>query len=417
MGIQIHELATKSGNLSSSDYFVTDNGTVTAKIDYTKLAKAIVEQYSGSTLAGSAQTLQSALNGLNTKTKWYTIYAESYSTKSALLARFDEIMDNGAGVYSAYIVAAQAALLGLPSHAFYVRLTCNSTSFRVAEFLDAPASGQYVMRKTSGTWGDVETLPSRAEMNASWANYGVKNLLRFSGVSKTDSGLTFTVNDDGSVTVSGTNTASSTVSFFITAGHPLTLPVGKYVLTGAPSGGGTSSNTNWFMSLYYNDNMSNNWGTFDFGEGATYNLTASTNTKLGVRIGIGGGKTVNETFYPMLRPASIPDDTFVPYAPNNAELAPLLDQSWVTFSNTSLLTTQADNLAYPAHYFGAIASYGHQSETGVPANNAFYVEVYRQTANYSVIRLIAQNATGAEYTCTKNGSDWNAWQRITKTAV
>lgn len=64
--MQIHELAALSGNPASGNVLAIDTGTVTRKINYTALAKAIVEQYNGSTLAGSAQTVQAAIDALNT---------------------------------------------------------------------------------------------------------------------------------------------------------------------------------------------------------------------------------------------------------------------------------------------------------------------------------------------------------------
>lgn len=64
--MQIHELAALSGNPASGNVLAIDTGSVTRKIDYTALANAIVEQYNGSTLAGSAQTVQAAINALNT---------------------------------------------------------------------------------------------------------------------------------------------------------------------------------------------------------------------------------------------------------------------------------------------------------------------------------------------------------------
>lgn len=64
--MQIHELPTISGS-PSGGYFVTDNGTQTTKIDYTALAQAIIEQYNASTLAGTAQSVKAALDGLMQK--------------------------------------------------------------------------------------------------------------------------------------------------------------------------------------------------------------------------------------------------------------------------------------------------------------------------------------------------------------
>ena len=63
--MRISNLSNKSGNPSSSDYLVLDNGTTVTKIDYNKLAKAIIENYAGSTVAGSAQSVKAALDSLN----------------------------------------------------------------------------------------------------------------------------------------------------------------------------------------------------------------------------------------------------------------------------------------------------------------------------------------------------------------
>lgn len=62
--MRIFNLSNKSGSLTSSDKFVLDNGTNVMKIDYNALAKAIIEQYTGSTLAGSAQSVKAALDAL-----------------------------------------------------------------------------------------------------------------------------------------------------------------------------------------------------------------------------------------------------------------------------------------------------------------------------------------------------------------
>lgn len=61
--MQIHELPDVTA-IGSGGYFATDNGSQTTKIDYDALAKAIIEQYSASTLAGSAQSVKAALDGI-----------------------------------------------------------------------------------------------------------------------------------------------------------------------------------------------------------------------------------------------------------------------------------------------------------------------------------------------------------------
>ena len=131
-----------------------------------------------------------------------------------------------------------------------------------------------------------------------------KNLLKNEAVDNTSAGITFTVNDDGSITANGTSTAISPLvickSFLFKAGV-------TYKLTGCPAGGGTSS---WRV-----DNM----GTlFDDGEGGTIAYTSDTVAQIRVRIA--ANVTVeNLTFYPMIRIATVGDDTYEPYEEQTVE--------------------------------------------------------------------------------------------------
>lgn len=78
------------------------------------------------------------------------------------------------------------------------------------------------------------------------------NLLPNNGSSTTSYGVTFTVNDDGSVTCSGTNTSSSPVHFNIVNGRgteKLRLPDGTYTLWAWQDGYGVS---NTYLSLMKN---------------------------------------------------------------------------------------------------------------------------------------------------------------------
>ncbi|MBQ7059309.1 MAG: hypothetical protein IJM83_08455 [Firmicutes bacterium] len=79
---------------------------------------------------------------------------------------------------------------------------------------------------------------------------------------------------------------------------------------------------------------------------------------------------------------------------------------YYTFANDTLITTQADSLA-TGRYFGTIASYGHQSETGVPVNSSFYVHLINYGGNYKIIYLTRQ-ATGDVYFKAKVNGTWQA---------
>lgn len=110
--------------------------------------------------------------------------------------------------------------------------------------------------------------------------------------SKTESGITFTINKDNSVTVNGTATANTSINFINKEGSPyMSFEAGTYRLTGCPNGG---SSTTYRMGM----NLSGD--SFDTGDGATKTITTAV-TNRSVWLIVYKGTTVNNlTFYPML---------------------------------------------------------------------------------------------------------------------
>lgn len=115
-----------------------------------------------------------------------------------------------------------------------------------------------------------------------------KNLLGgFAG--KTQNGLTFTINADGSVSVNGTSTAQTELS------APIYLPAGNYYLSGCPAGG-TSSNVSGGYAQYCYINGS----AYKFDTGSGIHLNIAYAQKIYENIVIRGGTTINKTFYPQI---------------------------------------------------------------------------------------------------------------------
>lgn len=71
----LKDLTTLTASLVSGTLFHVEKSGKAYNIDYTKLAKAIVEEYNGSTLGGSAQTVQAAIGALNSRTSIFSYYA------------------------------------------------------------------------------------------------------------------------------------------------------------------------------------------------------------------------------------------------------------------------------------------------------------------------------------------------------
>ena len=156
-----------------------------------------------------------------------------------------------------------------------------------------------------------------------------KNLLKNTAATTTLNGVTFTINDDKSVTVNGTATAQ--ISFVIN--NKVGLDIGNYILTGCPSGG--SWNT-FYLTAY----ASSEWlSAPDFGSGCRIENKTVTQ----VVISIASGYTANNLkFYPMLRDADITDGTYEPYKENIDER--LIQNKSDIALNKSTLGYQCKNL-------------------------------------------------------------------------
>ena len=133
-----------------------------------------------------------------------------------------------------------------------------------------------------------------------------KNLLQITVNSQTKNGVTFTVNNDGSVTCNGTASNNT----FLKIGD-ISLTSQSYILTGCPSDGGKDS---YVLRCYENGNIKG----ADVGNG--FNINESIDGYIEIRI-TSGYTCDNLTFYPMIRKADIKDDTYEPYhAPTTTNL-------------------------------------------------------------------------------------------------
>ena len=173
---------------------------------------------------------------------------------------------------------------------------------------------------TLENYDDTE-VKSQTALNRSTLGYQRKNLLKNTAVSKTQNGVEFTVNGDGSVTANGTATANADLDITVN-----NLQDGKYILSGCPEGGGNST----YSVILYRINASNG---FDFmvsnSGGDTVKGVSSNTKKYVVRIRIANGYTAeNLTFRPMLRYAEIADDTYEPYKPSVEERLAVLEEKF-----------------------------------------------------------------------------------------
>lgn len=191
----------------------------------------------------------------------------------------------------------------------------------LTEQLNAKANSSEVASELATIDSSIQTLEDNDD--AILNKLGAKNLLRNNAVSQTISGITFTVNTDttspeyGAVNVSGT--ATDLIVFVLNNVNALKYNV-PTILSGCPSGG----SINKYELTYYDDSTGSSIAYRDFGNGVE--IPANSNS-FRVAIIIRSGVTVSDLiFYPMLRFASVADDTYVPYAMTNALLTATSNQ-------------------------------------------------------------------------------------------
>lgn len=158
---------------------------------------------------------------------------------------------------------------------------------------------------------------------------GAKNLLPSKAGSEVVEGITYATQADGTILVSGSTSGANswhTIAEF-------TLAKGKYKFTGCPSGG--SSSTYEVVITIDGNNY------FDFGNGYSFELSSQKTVLVRIRVSYNYTLSATLTFYPMIRPASIVDDTYAPYAMTNRQLT-VIEQLYTYDEITG--TTNVDGL-------------------------------------------------------------------------
>lgn len=149
-----------------------------------------------------------------------------------------------------------------------------------------------------------------------------KNLLQNTASSQTKNGVTFTVNNDGSVTCNGT--ASVTTWFALNTSFDIYAPDGRIA-----SIGNDGSTSTFYMNISYIGNIT-----------SSSNYSKNIHQNVYVQLVITAGYNCdNLTFYPMIRKAAIEDDTYEPYIENTELDAELPELQTVEGTNTLSIRT------------------------------------------------------------------------------
>lgn len=168
--------------------------------------------------------------------------------------------------------------------------------------------------------------------NSALNKLGAKNLITYpyNETTHTDNGIRWIDNGDGTITANGTATARSSFILKNSASGGVVLEKGDYIFSGCPSGGSTST-----YAVNINSVKNNAVVTTiakDVGNGATFTVDDTFSGIAIEMVILSGLKVENLVFKPMIRLASILDDTYEPYAMTNKELTESVEylEKWST---------------------------------------------------------------------------------------
>lgn len=156
---------------------------------------------------------------------------------------------------------------------------------------------------------DEPLVSIKPKGETSQATRSGKNLLNVTAKTTTTQGLTFTVNEDKSITINGTNTGTGTYYFRIA--NNFALPAGDYTLSNKNA---SVNNNSGF--IFYDDG--NNFPRTNIS-----NATFTKDTTIKPYLKVNAGVTVNnQTVYPMIIKGTYTEETLPPYEQYGASPSP-----------------------------------------------------------------------------------------------
>lgn len=305
------------------------------------------------------------------------------------------------------------------------------TDRKVYKAKSAIASGETLSSAANGNIKAVGSIADEVVKTSDGFNeyvneLGVKNLIPYpysheSGTEK--NGIKFTINDDYSVTAKGTfSTTSTSFQLLSRLDKENSKKMVDYARKGAIVSGGLGSTDavtfEWYNSelQYISSSPIGTKGKLNVPESAVY-------CNISLYITKGSRTSIDETFYPMFRLASDTDDTYVPYAKTNQQLAKettgLIDNVNKNgcknlLNNEAKTTTQADGsntIKYTVYEDGRINVTGERSSWKILSvsrkeNNFLPIGKYILSGSSSSISLRLYDLTSAsELALSQNGEE------------
>ena len=281
-------------------------------------------------LEADVETIESIAKGCN-KALAYTSYAEMIDTLNAMgsdeLIRGQNIYIGTVGVPDLWVYSVETENVEYTyvDDLTFVENMDENTTVQVGYFKLAQLETQEV--DIVGLETDYNTVKGDVDLLKGTIGYTSKNKLNNTVTSGTFYGGTVTVNADKSVTLNGTFTSDYNVQI----GADIYPNNEEFILTGYSQG--VNENFKVYCAFYQDANKwIANEGVLDK-EGITINSSKGTLAR--ACLYVKAGTTVNNiTLYPMLRPASIKDDTYEPYKPSVKNLIKTYEKDVVVTSIT-----------------------------------------------------------------------------------
>lgn len=156
-----------------------------------------------------------------------------------------------------------------------------------------------------------------------------KNLLNVPDTIDTTKGVSFVVKPDRTVVATGTPTEVFAVSLYGSYSEPLAFPAGDYVVSG-----GVDENHYIRIRIHSSDGTLK---TMRYSNGVDKEFTIEDGDLISISIYFASLNGVNNmTFYPMVRYASITDNTYEPYSGGVASPNPYWPQNLISIENPTI---------------------------------------------------------------------------------
>lgn len=259
-------------------------------------------KYVGSSSKFNGKTLASNFQNNNQ----YTISLKGYNTNSTQASVLISVNYTDGTSATVIRLTAQSET----EYKFTTAAGKTVSSFKSTYYNADTVNISYIQIEKGTTATPYEPYPAPKTLNA---KLGSKNLIPYpyAGKTSTSNGITFTVNDDGSVTVNGTATANATFELESDA-TMFALPVGNYFLSGCPNDGSSKS---YFMVAVNGVGITYDKFLRDFGNGISV-PSKGEKWKVSIRI-ISGYTADNLVFKPQIELGS----TATPYTPYVSDLS------------------------------------------------------------------------------------------------